>query len=553
MEHHTRAAPTAQRLCTRGPRVRHALIIAASLSLTTHAAGQSVVALPAVPVANVLRDLVETAAGASLPEALRDLYRRRDYRPVWFVEGRPNSRAKEIRGRLGTVDAEGLNAANYPVPALLVSKPEDAGPRELALADLATSKTVLRYATDLHDGRFEPRRVDPNWDIARKDRLPASSWLASSIVDSRLAAAIKGLAPIHPVYLHLRQALSKHLRLRAAGGWPGIPATGPNRLEIGGRDPQVTQLRARLRVTDGPLPDTDDPGLFDGEVQEALKRFQRRHGLNDDGVLGRRTRRALGVPIGDRIAQLRAAMERWRWMPRELGATHVLVNVPAQRLWVYKGHDAILTMRTIVGKYKRQTPTFSAAISYFVLRPKWYVPNRIAVEDLVPKAQKDPDYYRRAGFTITDKASGEQVDPGSVDWAAYGKDRAFPFRLVQRAGDDNALGKIKIMFSNPYGVYLHDTSSPSLFLKEERMFSSGCIRVEQPLELASSVLSVAEPVAPEVINRMIAEAPINRHLSLKKTVPLHVVYMTAWADEHAAYFYEDSYARDARLLSAISN
>jgi murein L,D-transpeptidase YcbB/YkuD len=171
----------------------------------------------------------------------------------------------------------------------------------------------------------------------------------------------------------------------------------------------------------------------------------------------------------------------------------------------------------------------------------------------VPKAQKNPDYYRRAGFTITDKASGAQVDPSSVDWAAYGKDKDFPYRLVQRPGDDNALGNIKFMFPNPYGVYLHDTSSPLLFRKEERIFSSGCIRVERPSELASSILSVAEPIAPEAVKRMISEAPINRHLNLKQKVPLHVVYMTAWADEHAAYFYEDSYARESGLLSVIAD
>lgn len=472
---------------------------------------------------------------------------------MWFVDGRPNAQAQEILARLGAANAEGLNAANYPLPALLASKPKEADAREVALADLATSKTVLQYATDLHDGRFEPRRVDASWDIARADRLPGGSWLAASVVDSRLDAAIESLAPGHPVYRHLRQGLREHQRLRAAGGWPTIPATGPKRFEIGSRDPQVAQLRARLRVTDGPLPESNDPELFDSDVREALKRFQRRHGLNDDGVLGRRTRRALRVPVDDRIAQLRAAMERWRWMPRDLGDNHVLVNVPAQRLWVYKGTDAVLTMRTIVGKYKRQTPTFSAAITYFVLRPKWYVPHRIAVEDLVPKAQKDPNYYRRAGFTITDKVSGEKVDPNSVDWAAYGKDKDFPYRLVQRPGDDNALGNIKFMFPNPYGVYLHDTSSPSLFRKEERIFSSGCIRVEQPLELASSVLSVGEPIEPEAVNRMIAKAPINRHVTLKKAVPLYVVYMTAWADEHATYFYEDSYARDSQLLGAISN
>jgi len=216
-------------------------------------------------------------------------------------------------------------------------------------------------------------------------------------------------------------------------------------------------------------------------------------------------------------------------------------------LWFVKDGEPRLDMRTIVGKYKRQTPTFSASISYLVLNPKWYVPNRIAVEDLVPKAQEDPEYYQRAGFTVYSKETGEPVDPLAVDWTAYGKGREMPFRLVQDSGDNNALGNIKFMFQNPYGVYLHDTSKPSLFAKDGRAFSSGCIRVEQPLELASGILSEYQPVAADEVGTLIARAPTNRHLTLERNVALHVTYLTAWADESGAYFYEDIYRRDRML------
>jgi murein L,D-transpeptidase YcbB/YkuD len=235
-----------------------------------------------------------------------------------------------------------------------------------------------------------------------------------------------------------------------------------------------------------------------------------------------------------------------------MGADYVLVNVPGQRLWVYGNDEAVLSMRTIVGKYKRQTPTFSSELTYFVLKPKWYVPTSIAVKDLVPKVQRDPEYYRRGSFTVYDRESGEQVDPDLVDWSAYGVGREFPFRLIQDAGRRNALGSIKFMFPNPYGVYLHDTSTPSLFRKDDRFFSSGCIRVEKPLELASSVLSRQEPTPPEKVGAMIAAARANRHLTLERTMPLYVVYMTAWADEENAYFYNDFYKRDSKLLNSIN-
>ena len=505
------------------------------------------------PSAAAIFDRLNTSPDRERWTSLVAFYSSRAFEPAWFPDGRRSPQVRDVLESLATAEKHGLDPADYTLPEIVHSSSTLDSAEDRARADLALTGALMDYAADLHDGRANPRQLDRRWHIDRQP-LDVAAWLAAALDRQQVGAAIVQLAPSHPVYRGLGRALAEYRKLATRGGWPRFPSDGPRRLEPGDRHPQVAALRERLQVTDGPAVFGDDPELFDDMLAEVVRRFQRRHGLNEDGVVGRRSRAALGVTVDVRIAQLRAAMERWRWMPREPGGSYVLVNVPAQRLWFYHNGMPILSMRTIVGKYRRQTPTFSSAISYFVLRPKWYVPNSIAVKDLVPKAQKDPEYYRRAGFAIYDKASGERVDPDDVDWHAYGRGRDFPFRLVQQAGDDNALGNIKFMFPNPYGVYLHDTSSPSLFRKDARFFSSGCIRVEKPLELASEILSQsrAAAVAPAEVERMILSSPVNRHLTLERTLPLHVVYMTAWADGNDAYFYDDFYKRDSNLLNIMN-
>lgn len=528
----------------RRPNVRAYLCIAALLSPVTGLALASEKADPE-------RDIALYLQQQELPDSIREIYSSVAYRPLWYQDGVLTPRARNAIARMELADSDGLNAADYKISALDAHRPNGEIPAwEIPGLDVALTQSLLHFASDLYAGRLSVSRADPKWHIPEA-KFDASAWLTTVLTASDIGSALDGLAPTHPVYRNLVKALKDHQMLREAGGWPEFPAKGPRKLEPGKSHEQVALLRERLRVTDGPLASTDDLQFFDADLETAVKSFQRRHGLNDDGVVGRRTRAALRVPIETRIDQILAALERWRWMPRDLGTSYVLVNVPAYRLWYYDNGEPELTMRTIVGKYKRQTPTFAASISYFVLRPKWYVPHKIAVKDLVPKAQEDPEYYQKGGYVIYEKATGLEVDPANVDWSVHGEGKPFPYRLVQGAGASNALGDIKFMFKNPYGVYLHDTSSPRLFTKDSRAFSSGCVRVQQPLELASRILSEADPVTPESVGEMIAGAPKNRHLTLTEQVPLYVVYLTSWADEENAYFYEDVYRRDRKLLEAL--
>lgn len=496
--------------------------------------------------------IVEILETQGLPEAVRTLYADKGYRPLWLKRGRPSRQARQVIQHIRDAASHGLNADDFALPVELRGKRPVVPPEQVMRTDAALTKVLLGYASSLADGHYRSRRMDPKWHI-RKKEFDAAAWLSAVLKDGRLGSSLDRLTPVHPVYSNLKRALEEYRKIDASGGWPGFPAKGPRKFEPGARHRQIVPLRQRLAVTDGAMTETSDPEFYDPELVEAVKRFQRRHGLNDDGVVGWRTRAAMSVPVDRRIVELRAALERWRWMPQELGSSYVLANVPAYRLWFYENAEPTLTMRTIVGKYKRQTPTFSASISYFVLRPKWYVPNSIAVKDLVPKAQEDPEYFLRGGYVIREKETGQTVDPRVVDWSVHGEHKPFPYRLVQGAGGRNALGDIKFMFENPYGVYLHDTSSPRLFAKDTRAFSSGCVRVEKPLELASRILSEGSPTSPESVKGMISRSHKNKHLGLTKKVPLYVIYVTAWADKENVYFYDDVYRRDARLLGALAD
>lgn len=496
--------------------------------------------------------IAEMLEAQGLPEDVRSLYADRGYQPLWLKRGRPSRQARQVIQHIREAASDGLDADDYRLPAVLQGNRPVVPPDQVMKTDAALTKALFDYASSLADGHFGADMVDSKWHI-RKKNLDVAAWMSAAVGDSRLGTSLDRLAPEHPVYRHLKRALEEYTKIAADGGWPEFPAKGPRKFEPGARHLQIVQLRQRLAVTDGPLKDALDPEFFDPDLVEAVRRFQRRHGLNDDGVVGWRSRAALNVAVDRRILQLRAALERWRWMPRGLGSSYVLVNVPAYRLWFYENGEPILTMRTIVGKYKRPTPTFSASISYFVLRPKWYVPNSIAVKDLVPKAQEDPEYFLKGGYVIREKETGEAVDPRVVDWSAHGEHKPFPYRLVQGAGGQNALGDIKFMFENPYGVYLHDTSSRRLFAKDNRAFSSGCVRVEKPLELASKILSKGDRTSPEAVKAMIGRSHKNKHLALTHEVPLYVVYLTAWADEENIYFYDDVYRRDPKLLGALAN
>jgi len=310
----------------------------------------------------------------------------------------------------------------------------------------------------------------------------------------------------------------------------------------------VPALRRRLVATgDLAAADVLDGDVFDTALERAVRRFQHRHGLNGDGVVGATTLAEMAVPVEVRIDQVRANLERGRWILRDLPASFIVVNVAGQRLYLVRGGSTAWETRVVVGRLATRTPTFVAALSEVVLNPTWTVPASIAPE-VVADARSDPAYLSRQGFQVLD-AGGGAVDPAAVEAALAGEGR-FPYRFRQAPGRSNALGGVKLNFDNPYGVYLHDTPARSFFAREHRTFSHGCIRVEDPLRLAE--LALDDPAWDRKALEAAVAGGATRSLKPAYPWPILILYWTAAADyDGDLHLYRDVYGRDPALLAAL--
>jgi L,D-transpeptidase YcbB len=288
----------------------------------------------------------------------------------------------------------------------------------------------------------------------------------------------------------LRKILKRYQAIKQSGGWPAIPQ-GP-RLELGIEDPRVPLLRKRLIIS-GDLgaewPRMDDS--FDSALVEGVRQFQRRHGLEADGIVGRNTLAELNTTVQERINQIKLNLIRWHRLPERLGSRYILVNIPGFKLDVVENNRVVHSMRAIVGKRKRPTPVLSAMMIFLEINPYWNIPQKIARKDLLTKIQKDPGYLLRRHIQVFSswKEGAEVLDPLDIDWQSYSKKNFPPFHLRQQPVPFNALGRIKFIFPNHHSVYIHDTPAKSLFDKNNRSFSAGCVRIEEPLTLAKYILA----------------------------------------------------------------
>ena len=327
-------------------------------------------------------------------------------------------------------------------------------------------------------------------------------------------------------------------------------------LEPGARAPEVELLRRHLAARGDLASELAQPqaeaDLFDQPLVAALLHFQQRHGLEPDGRLGKKTVAALNVSAAERVRQIELNLERWRWLPQDLGARYILVNIPDFSLRVVEQGQQVLAMKVIVGKSYRRTPVFSDTMRYLVINPYWEVPPRLAVEDKLPEIRKDVDFLSRNHIRVLRGWGSEEaeVDPKTVDWARLGKGN-FPYRLRQDPGPQNALGQVKFMFPNKFDVYLHDTPSRELFRRTERDASSGCIRVEKPVDLADYLLQGVPGWSHE---RLLSTIASGREMMVPLPAPIqvHLLYWTTWADEQGTvHFRRDLYGRDNSLDAAL--
>jgi L,D-transpeptidase YcbB len=480
-------------------------------------------------------------------ETLRRVYPDRDFEPIWVTEDGLTQRARLFIAWLGTGPTrQGLRAQDYHLDAIESIDGDRAG--ELVDLELALSDSFLILGSHFLAGRLNPETLSPEWVANRRHRDLAPVLEAAAASDDP-GALLEELLPQQPEYQRLVARLEELRRIRDSGGWPAVGAGST--LHPGDSDPRVDQLRERLRAG-GDFAGTERGPLFDDELAAGVEHFQARHGLTVDGVVGPATLAALNRPIQDRINQIIVNLERWRWLPESLGERYVIVNIAGFRLDVVEHGEPVLSMRVVVGRPYRRTPVFSDSIRYLVLNPSWEVPTKIAIQDKLPLIRQNPAYLTESGFDLLEGWGGDErrIDPMTVDWNAVNA-RNFPYRLRQRPGEMNALGRVKFMFPNQFSVYLHDTPSRELFGEDVRAFSSGCIRLQQPLELAELLLRDNPNWSREAIDRAIAGGR-EQTVTLPQPMPVHLLYWTVWVDpDGTLQFRDDIYQRDDPVLREL--
>ncbi len=491
---------------------------------------------------------------------LSKFYQKRDFNPLWTLDNGLTSQADQLFSAIEQAELDGLISEDYHLHQLkpLISDYKQAlqqkQPFDLekqADLDLLLTDAFLLFSSHLLSGRVIPNAVDSTWLFCN----PVSDItliLNSNAYSSRIESFFDGLRPAHAAYYRLRNALQIYLDIQKKGGWPSIPS-GPS-LRFGDIHDRVDKIRKRLIITKDIDPPARNikPAEFDDSLMKGIQRFQKRHGIEPDGVAGAVTVAAMNVPVEDRIRQIELNMERWRWIPRDLGSRYILVNIADYSLAVVENQTTVLDMRVVVGKAYRRTPVFSEKMKFLVLNPFWNIPIKIAVEDKLPIIQKNPLYLTQHHIKVFENWSGDapEINPVIIDWYRVNPNY-FPYRLRQDPGPSNALGRIKFMFPNKFAVYLHDTPQRGLFKRASRDFSSGCIRIEKPVELAKYLLQ-NDPQWPDQKIMGTIESGVTTVVRIKDPIPVHLLYWTAWVTEKGTiHFGNDIYDRDPPLSRAL--
>jgi murein L,D-transpeptidase YcbB/YkuD len=570
------------------------------LLLPAFASGQATVAPPAPapkpavavndPVSEAIRERVDHLRYQSergqgghevngerivLGDTVARYYESQQFRPQW----RDPARLDLLIASLFDLQNDGLDPDDYHVAALQavraqLRRAKTLPPVEQAGLDVLATDALILGLSHLYLGKVNPEQLSSQWNFDSRpvDRERGFEQLTRALDSGQIRETFERARPQHVWYQRGRERLKEYRALAAAGGWPNVP-DGPT-LKPGMSDPRVPVLRVRLQVTrdfpapaaaqpaqpsgsaavpaasEGPPATAPSPELYGPDLEAAVKFFQERHGLTADGAVGPATRAAMNVPVEARIDQIRINLERGRWVLHEIKGNLVVVDVAGFDVSYFRDDQPVWTSKVIVGRPYRETPIFKSTITYVVFNPTWTIPPTILVKDKLPILKRDPGYLARNNIRVID-ANGREVDRNSVNWSRYGPGRLPPYQLRQDPGPDNALGLVKIMFPNKYMVYLHDTPTKSLFDKDERTFSSGCIRVQKAFELAELVLDDPARWNQETMAAVVATKKMQTEY-LAKPVPVLILYWTAQPrpDGHVT-FRNDVYGRDPPTLAAL--
>ncbi len=483
---------------------------------------------------------------------VRKFYDKNGYTPVWYSSDSASENALTLLDRLRHSREDGLRPREYHVSILneLLSHSEQKINEKID-AELLLTDSFINYVDHLLYGRTRPALADPEWHIFRQEDNDAESLLAQLSHARSVNSLLDEAAPQEPDYQRLRAKLKSYLAIRDFGGWK-LSQEG-RALKLGERGKVVQQLNKLLMLTADLAENSKADVLFDEVMSAGLVRFQLRHGLTPSGVLDRATRKALSISVNERIIQIELNMERWRWLPRKFERPSIVVNAPEFKLEVLEKKGTPLAMKVVIGKQLRRTPVFEGRIETMVVNPKWVVPDRIAVEDLLPAIKKNPGILKRKGFRVYRWKGTRLVELASrkIQWKNITPDN-FNFQLVQDPGPQNVQGKFKFIFPNNYGVYIHDTPSKGLFDRVFRTYSSGCIRVENASGLAEYFFKNREGKNWEQIQESVKKGS-TLEISVEPQVAVYLLYWTAWVGEdNLLNFRNDIYGRDALLRSVLA-
>ena len=500
---------------------------------------------------SVKQSLVAMATGANATidlttvESIERGYEQHGNVPFWVDGSGYNAKARQVLDEMKRASDWGLSSNDYAVPVL-----KDAGITNAKLADAELVLTVaaVKYARDAHVGRFDPSRISEMIDVMSTPPNPAAvlNGLASA---TDPAGFLVSFNPRHPEFEQLRQ---KYLALR--GNQPG---TGPVRIPDGPRlrrgdtSADIPLIRQRLQVS---LAAGSDPQFYDDALAAAIKEFQTNGGYRNDGVITSSTRRALNGQLqaapakGTQIEKILANMERWRWVPEDLGNVYIQNNLPEFVTRVVKNGQVIHTTRVVVGKPEFASPIFSKKMTYAEFNPFWRVPDSIKVNDLLPSILSRGNGVI-AGRGLKLSQNGKEVNASSINFASTSIRN---YDVFQPPGPGNALGKVKFMFPNRFSVYMHDTPSKDLFASSSRAFSHGCVRVQNPEKFAEVILAEANGWSPEKVQAEFAQSE-NKQVQFDRPIPVHMTYFTVRVGaDGQLQFFDDVYGNDRRTILAMA-